>query len=169
MKILVVSDSHGDRQIIASVVKRYEQQVDGIFHCGDSELKLDDPLISHLHIVKGNMDLADFAPAEVEEVDNHRILLTHGHLQGVNDGLLNLKLYAKSKAADIVLFGHTHQLGVALDQGILFVNPGSISFPRGQYVAIGGTYAIISSAGQQLTVQYYDRQFNALNKLKFSF
>ncbi len=39
MKIVVVSDNHGDREIIQKIVDHYEGKVDGIFHCGDSEFK----------------------------------------------------------------------------------------------------------------------------------
>lgn len=169
LKILVVSDSHGDHQIISDLIDRYDHQVDGIFHCGDSELDLTDPLIPHLHIVKGNMDHAAFANQELVTLDQQTILLTHGHLQNVNTGLLNLELLAKSEAAKIVLYGHTHQLGVVKDQGILFINPGSISFPRGQYAYLGGTYAIVSLENFHLIVQFYDRKFNALNNLRFCF
>lgn len=38
MKILVVSDNHGDRDCLVDLVNHYEGQVDALFHCGDSEL-----------------------------------------------------------------------------------------------------------------------------------
>ncbi|GAD15953.1 metallophosphoesterase [Lentilactobacillus otakiensis] len=169
MKILVVSDSHGDRKIIQQLVDRYDGQVDGIFHCGDSELSLDDPLIAKMHIVQGNMDFAEFPDHELEKIDHQTILVTHGHHQNVNGGLLNLELYARSLSANIVLFGHTHQLGVTFDDNILFVNPGSISQPRGEYAPLGGTYAMVSSNDQQYTIQYYNREFQPIDNLKFSF
>lgn len=169
MKIVVVSDSHGDRNIIQKLVGRYANRVDGIFHCGDSEMSVDDPLVSKLHIVRGNMDLAAFPDHYLEMVDGRNILMTHGHHQNVNGGLLNLELYARSLSADIVLFGHTHQLTATFDDNILFVNPGSISQPRGRYAEIGGTYAVIVSDEKQVTVQYYNRDFQPLNNLKFSF
>ena len=37
----------------------------------------------------------------------------------------------------------THQLGVEVINGKLLLNPGSISYPRGKYTAIGGTFAIV--------------------------
>ncbi|MCI1922750.1 MAG: metallophosphoesterase [Lentilactobacillus buchneri] len=169
MKILVISDNHGDRQIISDLMTHYDGEVDGFFHCGDSEFDSNDPLVSKMHIVRGNMDHAAFAEDEISKIDGETILLTHGHLHGVNSGLLTLELFARSKEANIVLFGHTHQLGVTQDQGILFVNPGSISLPRGQYAYIGGTYAIVSSKNNKLVVQYYDRKFNAVDELRFSF
>lgn len=169
MKIVVVSDSHGDRQIVQEIVDRYVDKVDGIFHCGDSELSIDDPLIDKLHIVKGNMDLAAFADHDLETIGDQTVLTVHGHHQNVNSGLLNLELYGRSLSANIELFGHTHQLTATFDDHILFVNPGSISQPRGEYAKIGGTYAIIDSDDQQYIVQYYNRRFQPLNNLKVRF
>ena len=42
MLYLIVSDSHGDRDILCKLVKNYTGKVDAMFHCGDSELKSDD-------------------------------------------------------------------------------------------------------------------------------
>ncbi|GHP12639.1 phosphoesterase [Lentilactobacillus fungorum] len=169
MRIVVVSDNHGDRQIIDKLVNKYEGKVDGIFHCGDSEFVADDPLISKLYIVAGNMDSATFADDLVKQIGTQTILLTHGHLQNVNSGLLTLQLFARSKQANVVLFGHTHQLGVVQTNGILFLNPGSITYPRGQYAAIGGTYAVLTSDDQMNHVQYYDRELQPIDKLQFTF
>ena len=38
MKYLVVSDNHGDRQILVDLVNHFQEQVDLFIHCGDSEL-----------------------------------------------------------------------------------------------------------------------------------
>ena len=38
--IIVMSDSHGDRSIVEAIKEKYLGQVDGIFHNGDSELKV---------------------------------------------------------------------------------------------------------------------------------
>ncbi len=86
----------GIEKIVQQLVDRYDGKVDGIFHCGDSELSIDDPLVAKLHIVQGNMDLAAFPDHDVETIDGQTILVTHGHHQNVNGGLLNLELYACS-------------------------------------------------------------------------
>ncbi|EHO48589.1 metallophosphoesterase [Lentilactobacillus kisonensis] len=169
MKIVAVSDNHGDRKIIEAIVDKYAGNFDGIFHCGDSEFSQDDPLINKLHIVVGNMDFSEFPTDETSRIDDEQVLVTHGHLQDVNNGLLNLELFARSKNATIVLFGHTHQLGVTQDNGVLFVNPGSISYPRGQYASIGGTYAVITADAEHYQVQYYSRSLEPVNKLQFLF
>ena len=37
--IIVMSDSHGERDIVADIKNRYQGKVDAIFHNGDSELE----------------------------------------------------------------------------------------------------------------------------------
>lgn len=60
-----------------------------------------------------------------------KVFMTHGHLHDFRDepeALARLGL----QSGDIVLSGHTHVAGVFhLDNGIINVNPGSTTFPRG--------------------------------------
>ena len=53
MKIIVMSDSHGDKETVKAVSAL---SADAIFHCGDSELSFDDPILDNMHIVRGNCD-----------------------------------------------------------------------------------------------------------------
>ena len=41
--IIVMSDSHGERDIVVDIKNRYQGKVDAIFHNGDSELESSDP------------------------------------------------------------------------------------------------------------------------------
>ena len=61
MKLLAVSDNHGDRQILQTIFDAYRDQVDAIFHCGDSEMPVDDPLFKDVYVVKGNNDYGDLS------------------------------------------------------------------------------------------------------------
>ena len=54
MRYLVVSDNHGDRDILVDLVDRYRSEVDIFFHCGDSELEASDPLWDTFQVVQGN-------------------------------------------------------------------------------------------------------------------
>ncbi|WP_303220499.1 metallophosphoesterase family protein, partial [Enterococcus asini] len=56
MKYLVVSDNHGDRQILVDLVNHFQEQVDLFIHCGDSELPADDELFAIYQGVGGNCD-----------------------------------------------------------------------------------------------------------------
>ena len=53
MKIVVMSDSHGDKETVKAVSAL---PADAIFHCGDSELSFDDPVLHKMHRVRGNCD-----------------------------------------------------------------------------------------------------------------
>ena len=54
--IIVMSDSHGERDIIVDIKNRYQGKVDAIFHNGDSELESSDPVWDGIHVVRGNCD-----------------------------------------------------------------------------------------------------------------
>ncbi|EJF00812.1 metallophosphoesterase [Liquorilactobacillus mali] len=165
-KILVVSDSHGDRDILVKLLEKYKGHVSAMFHCGDSELEPDDELFNDFHVVIGNCDYDPrFAKKIIVKVGSETVLLTHGHLYGVNSGLNSLNLLAQENKATIALFGHTHLLGAEMNNGCLFLNPGSISFPRGKYSHIGGTYALIDVDAQKLHVQFYNRAFEPVPDL----
>lgn len=170
MKCLVVSDSHGDRDIVVRLLETYRNQVDAIFHCGDSELSDDDPLLKDMYIVQGNMDFDTHMPIEVQTtVDDVTVYMTHGHVFGVNMGLDHLLANATAAHARLAFFGHTHQLGVERREGVLVLNPGSITFPRGEFARIGGTYAIVTTSSTAIDVQYYNRRMQAVPELKFHF
>lgn len=168
MRFVIVSDNHGDQDIIRQIINYYHNDAI-IIHAGDSELKFSDPLVSQMNLVEGNMDIAQFNQTILLDENGYRVLVTHGHRYGVNYGLLNLKLLAIEKKAKMVVYRHTHQLSVAREDGILFINPGSISQPRGQYAALGGTYAVVESNDQLVTadIQYYDRELMPVTELHF--
>ncbi|BDZ31297.1 metallophosphoesterase [Lactiplantibacillus sp. WILCCON 0030] len=170
MKCLVVSDSHGDREILVQLLAAYEGKVDAFFHCGDSELAIDDDVFKHMYTVQGNMDFDDRLPDEVTTtVKGVPVFMTHGHLVGVNFGLDQLMAAANQQHAQLAFFGHTHQLGVERHNGLLLLNPGSISQPRGEFTRLGGTYAIVETKGQDISVQYYNRQQQPVSALNFHF
>ncbi|MDN4607185.1 metallophosphoesterase [Sporosarcina highlanderae] len=128
MKIVVMSDSHGDKETVAAVSAL---PADAIVHCGDSELSANDPLVGDIHIVKGNCDRdSRFPDSLFIEVGNKRMLIVHGHEHDCKRTLLPLFYSAKEQEADIVLFGHSHLYGAELQDGVLFVNPGSTLLPR---------------------------------------
>ncbi|MHC9536464.1 metallophosphoesterase [Dellaglioa sp. BT-FLS60] len=170
MKCLVVSDSHGDRDILESILAHNQNQVDAFFHCGDSELEADDTLFNEFNAVIGNMDFDMNFPKElVKVVNDETIYVSHGHLTGVKTGLLTLKLKAQAKHAKFAFFGHTHELGCEMADGMLLLNPGSISLPRGKYRDLGGTYAIVETNKKVIHVSYFTRQHKMVPELTFEF
>lgn len=133
MKYLVLSDSHGN---VDNMVRAAElTKPDGIIHLGDcwrdaEELRLLFPRLP-LEQVPGNCDLGRFeAPERVLILNDHRVLIAHGHTLGVKTGLLRAQYRALEQNADILLFGHTHVPLVDAASRPMLLNPGSIGDPR---------------------------------------
>ena len=135
MRILVLSDSHGD---IAALRKAYEQQpgAELVIFLGDGErdvdmLPTDKPLIK----VRGNCDFYSEAPELViNEEKGVRLYCTHGYREHVKYGTGTLLEAARSNNAHIALYGHTHQPVTSYFDGIHLVNPGSVR--QGSYAVI---------------------------------
>lgn len=168
MKYLVVSDSHGDRQILEEISRQFQNKVDLFIHCGDSELPANDPLFETFQVVGGNCDFdAGYKERLILQTPLDRIYVTHGHLSNVRFGLSQISYEAAENDATIALFGHTHQIGCEVVQHRLYLNPGSISQPRGPIQK--KAFAIIDASPEQWTIQYYGRDFQPYEDLKFSF
>ena len=158
MKILVVSDNHREEKILTEIVQKMGKQVDLMIHCGDSELAPDQEPMSNFKAVKGNNDYGLSYPNE--------LVINAGQEQL---SLTPLMLTGQEKGASIVCYGHTHQLGAVYDHQMLIINPGSISFPRGEYAKLGGTFAIIDAQPEQFIVDYYNREMEAVPELHCEF
>ncbi len=134
MRIMVVSDTHGR---IKDVVDQYQKfkNIDMIIHLGDyhrDALRIKELVNSKMVCVKGNTD-GEFSEKsyKVIEIEGHKILLTHGHMEKVKSNLLQLYYKTVSLSCDAVLFGHTHIPVNIRNKGILFLNPGSPTMPKG--------------------------------------
>ncbi|MGX7199121.1 YfcE family phosphodiesterase [Enterococcus nangangensis] len=169
MQFLVVSDNHGDREILVEIVAHWQGKVDGFFHCGDSELPSSDPLWRNFNgFVSGNCDFdRGYLNEAVVKMGDETIFISHGHLTNVRVDLTTLLLKAQAAKATIALFGHTHMIGCERHDGILFLNPGSIAQPRGPLAY--HSYAIIEASGDNYQVQYYNRQHEVIPQLHFNF
>lgn len=133
MKILIVSDTHKRRGDIETAVQR-ETPFDLLIHLGDTEG--DEDYIEALadgrcHIVAGNNDFFSGLPGEKEFVlAGKRIFITHGHAYYVSMSEARLKSEARQRGVDIVMYGHTHRPSYSEENGLIVLNPGSISYPR---------------------------------------
>lgn len=152
VKLLVMSDTHGDAEVIKRV-RDAHLDVDAIIHCGDSELPFDHPYLEGAKRVRGNCDHDSRYPEEeLFNVEGLKIFVAHGHLLNVKSTTMNLLYRAKEVEADAAFFGHSHVLGTELVDNILFVNPGSLLKPRG---IDEKSYAIVEFADQSWKVTGY--------------
>lgn len=168
MKYLVVSDNHGNREVLEELFNHYRGKVDLMIHCGDSELPSEDSLWEGVQKVTGNCDYDSGYPRTLTiETPLDRIFVTHGHLYDVRFGVHTLSLKAAEEGANLVLFGHTHQIACEQVDHCLFLNPGSIEQPRGDIQE--KSYCIIESTADVFHVQYYQKNFKPIRTLAFTF
>jgi uncharacterized protein len=140
MKILCVSDTHGETKRLHLALAKFGGIVDLILHSGDgaadmfkvsADLTAQGAKLPPIRVVRGNSDAAASLPDRlIIETAGKRLFLTHGHILAVHDDFARLILAAKAAKADIAVFGHTHDPFWEEIQGTLFLNPGSLSRPR---------------------------------------
>lgn len=137
MLIAVVSDSHGDNTSIKKALGKIKK-ADYIFHLGDNVEDVEEfskGFEGEIINVKGNCDflsreLAKELNEKLVYIEGIKILATHGHKYGVKENIFRLKYRAMELEANIVLYGHTHIPSIEYEEGIWFINPGSIALSR---------------------------------------
>ena len=134
-KILVVSDSHGNNDLLRKAIGQ-EMPIDMLIHCGDVETDLKAVLGPgrdyDLEIVRGNMDSWSSYPEDLLlRVGYYNIFVAHGHKYGTKYTNENILEAGRKKLADVVLCGHSHVPEIERTaDGILLVNPGSVALPH---------------------------------------
>lgn len=140
MKILIVSDIHGGYENMKKILED-NPSFDYLFLLGDilssnsEKSKMLAELLNSYNqkivAVRGNcdyinLDMLDFSvtqPYVTIPVDHKLYFLTHGHLYD--------RYNTPNSDYDVYIQGHTHIPKMELDDGKLFLNPGSVSLPRG--------------------------------------
>lgn len=151
MKLVFASDIHGSALYCAELCERIEEERpdrivllgDLLYHGPRNDLpegyapkevitllnKLKDRIIA----VRGNCDsevdqmvldfpcMADYTTITTPE--GYVLFVTHGHLHDVDAP-------TKLPRSDAFVFGHTHVKQGAVEDGLLMINPGSVSLPK---------------------------------------
>ncbi len=149
MRILVVSDSHGNSARLRRAV-RLHKEAEVVLFLGDGaeeaeEIRRELPPERTLIAVRGNNDWGCSWPLTCTLcLEEKRIFMAHGHTYRVKYGLEAFCAAARAQQADIALFGHTHSPLTCYEDGLYLMNPGELSFRNG-----GPTYGIldITAAG----------------------
>lgn len=153
MKILIVSDSHGDTAALRKAVDL--EKPDQVFHLGDvnrdaRRLSMSFPQLP-IAAVMGNCDAwsgGDAPDQLVLNIEGIRFFLCHGHMQRVKMGNALLLREGQAAQADVVCFGHTHKAVCQTVSGVWLVNPGSIGGMGAQ-----ATYAVAVAEKGTVTVE----------------
>lgn len=169
LKALIISDNHGVINSVESLVKGSD--ADTIFHCGDWCESVDS-LPKGIQLVRGNCDFDNRIPVElITSWGAHRLLMVHGDRYQVKSSLLALKYKAEEAGANLILFGHSHHPLSIQDGDKVFINPGSVTQPRGYPRP---TYAImeweqIDDTKGMLYVSFYSSSGEKQDSLSNSF
>ncbi|MDD6021586.1 MAG: YfcE family phosphodiesterase [Acutalibacteraceae bacterium] len=130
MRILVMSDSHGDR-FSASLAIEQQPEAKYVFHLGDGADDIEDLIPFYpdrtFVRVRGNCDFSSqLSASETVSVGGKKIYLTHGYAERVKYGLSLLVCAAREHDAEIAVFGHTHTPQTDYCDGLYLFNPGSL-------------------------------------------
>jgi putative phosphoesterase len=141
MKIVLVSDNHGDLSSLKRVLS-IENDADIYLHAGDSELLEDDirPFLS----IKGNCDhFFNFKNQIIFDTSLGKMLLRHSpNITKYEIDNLNIKIF---------VHGHTHIKRFEKIDDVYYINPGSLTRPRDSQI---GSYAIIEIINKNIKVTF---------------
>ena len=133
MKIGVISDTHGS-MLAMDKAAPYFSDCEFIIHAGDhfsDGRYLFQKTGKNVLAVKGNCDWDDVEDELFFEACGKNFFVCHGHRYDVKYGIDLLEKRASELGADIVVFGHSHVAFKTERNGVLYINPGSPSRPRG--------------------------------------
>lgn len=176
-RILCISDSHGNIKLYEKLISRYGKDCDALIFCGDGFRDL----IQLLYMADENPEFKEIFPAVVAFVQGNNdssscyitpdfllkapknqilnacgknIYISHGHREGVVFGFENLGFEAQLSDAKIILYGHTHVPSNQTIGDYRFINPGSITFPRGyQHYP---SFAILTIQGRNIDTAFIE-------------
>ncbi len=152
MKVVIVSDSHGNLGVLKRIVRK-EEPFDLMFHLGDGieeAIRLQKLIGFNLDGVEGNNDVKGvFTTSLTLRLGKKNCLFTHGHLCDVHRDLALLVAHAGVSAADLVFFGHTHHYYDGTQRRLRLMNPGSVC----NYLTEEPTYIVLKMEGRELKIE----------------
>ena len=130
MKIGIISDTHGH---VPNAVHDALAGVDQILHAGDvgpTEVITELESIAPVSAVLGNTDYSIQLPqTHIQSFVSQKFLVHHIVDLPVPSQLVRVAM--ADEQPNVVVFGHTHMPYNEHHDGVLFLNPGSASNPRG--------------------------------------
>lgn len=139
MKILILSDTHGELSEAELVIRT--EKPNHVIHLGDCLRDAEDlsrifPILPICKVPGNNDWHTDEVKEKIIVLGGTKIFLCHGHTTGVKNGLDVQWFKAHQSDCTVSLFGHTHRPFCEERDGILLLNPGSVTY--------GGTYALLT-------------------------
>ncbi len=149
MRILVLSDSHGDYFTLKKVIEA-QPTAEVVVFLGDGFRDFEH--CQHLlegkrvYAVSGNNDFhCDYPKSMVINEGGINIYITHGHYEYVKSSLGRLATITEKNDCSLALFGHLHQQREENYNGIKLFSPGAIrndeygviDIINGEFICIG--------------------------------
>lgn len=107
-----------------------------------------------MEFVRGNNDWSKEYPLEKTlGIGGLKIFITHGHLYNVKYDYDRIIQKGKAINADAVFFGHTHETEEIYSDGMLLLNPGSVSGSGG--ISSRSTYCSINLIENRLVSRFF--------------
>lgn len=168
MKIMFVSDIHGSKKYLEILKIIYKKELpDSIIFLGDmfyggytSSKEIEDIIssFSNYFVMKGNCDSEydvmysslSFMDYYIFDAFGKKFFCSHGNRYNISN--------LPDKEFDIMVYGHTHRYMIVKEKNKYFLNPGSLSYPRGGSV---NSYMIIDDKG----IYIKDLNENIIEKL----
>ena len=145
MRILVVSDTHGDNYALEQVALR-EPGIDLYLHAGDVCAPKES--ISPFAAVRGNCDgyfREDYKPTYEIKTPYGKLHMEHYPVSDIYEASL------ETEGVKIFIHGHTHVREARNDNGIYTFCPGSLAFPRDNGK---GTYLILDITEKEVKATF---------------
>lgn len=145
----IISDTHGH---LLPEVNKVLSGVHAIIHAGDiGNREILDELnkIAPVSAVRGNMDggkwVNDLPDTDVVEMGGTCLYVLHD--------LTDLDLDPVAAGFQVVVYGHTHRAVCDRKNGVLYINPGSATFPK---INDSASLALMRITGEDLDVRFVD-------------
>ena len=92
-------------------------------------------------------------------IGKYKVWLTHGHTYGVMVSDRYIKMEAIERNVDIVMYGHSHRPVVDFGDGIIAINPGSLTYPRQEGKKPSFIIMELDKKGEaHFTINYIERE-----------
>lgn len=132
-KIGLISDTHN---YLHPYIFQIFQDVDMILHAGDiceQEILENLRTIAPVIAVRGNMDYYGstkvLPPLVTTKIEGLPVLITHdiGDIDKFHQKLISSSNFTPPQ---LILFGHTHRARYQIEDGVIYINPGSATSSR---------------------------------------
>lgn len=178
MKYIIVSDIHGSSVSAEFIISKFKElNADKIIILGDilyhgprndlpewynpkSVIKTLNEYKNKIIAVKGNCDAYvdemvldfDLSNCKTIALNGVKTYLTHGHIINPSNPV--------NKDLDLVLYGHTHIYDIEDVNGVMYINPGSITIPKNNTKK---SFAVM----EDKTITIYDMDMNKIKEFSF--